>query len=52
MSDEKHHATQVELVDAHKKANKPVVGTIRLYDDGGIVLIPTPTNNPNGTSFS
>jgi MFS family permease len=38
----------IDYVDAHKKAAKPVVGTIRLFDEGGIVLIPTPTRNPNG----
>ncbi|KAH3947047.1 hypothetical protein HBI56_059110 [Parastagonospora nodorum] len=37
----------IDYVDAHKKAAKPVVGTIKLYDEGGIVLIPTPTNDPN-----
>jgi hypothetical protein len=40
----------IDYADAHKKAAKPVVGTIRLYDEGGIVLIPTPTNDPNGLS--
>lgn len=41
-------ATHIDYVDAHKKAAKPVVGTIRLYGEGGIVLIPTPTNDPKG----
>jgi hypothetical protein len=40
--------THIDYVDAHKKAAKPVVGTIKLYDEGGIVLILTPTNDPNG----
>ena len=40
--------TQIEFVDVHKKAGKPVVGTIKFIDDGGIVLIPTPTSDPNG----
>ena len=43
--------TQIEFVDAHKKAGKPVVGTIKLINDGGIVLIPTPTNDPNGMNL-
>ncbi|KAE8824388.1 hypothetical protein PTNB73_03748 [Pyrenophora teres f. teres] len=40
-------STHIEILDAHKKAAKPVVGTIKLYDEGGIVLIPTPTRDPN-----
>jgi hypothetical protein len=40
--------THIDFVDAHKKAAKPVVGTIRLFDENGIVLIPTPTRDPNG----
>jgi hypothetical protein len=43
-------ASDIERIDAHKLASKPVVGTIRLFDEGGIVLIPTPTNDPNGLS--
>jgi hypothetical protein len=39
---------QIEYLDAHKKAAKPVVGTIKLYDEDGIILIPTPTSDPNG----
>lgn len=46
----KSTSAHVEYLDAHKKAAKPVVGTIQLYDEDGIVLIPTPTNDPNGTS--
>jgi hypothetical protein len=47
--DTKHEAsTHIEVADAYKKAAKPVVGTIRLYDDDGIVLIPTPSRDPNG----
>lgn len=42
-------SAHIEILDAHKKAAKPVVGTIKLYDDDGIVLIPTPTRDPNGT---
>lgn len=41
-------SAHIEIIDAHKKAAKPVVGTIRLFDDDGIVLIPTPTRDPNG----
>ncbi|KAI1578534.1 major facilitator superfamily transporter [Pyrenophora tritici-repentis] len=40
-------SAHIEIIDAHKKAAKPVVGTIRLYDEDGIVLIPTPTRDPN-----
>jgi hypothetical protein len=40
--------THIDYFDAHKKAAKPVVGTIRLFNEGGIVLIPTPTRDPNG----
>lgn len=39
----------IDYVEAHKIAAKPVVGTIKLYDEDGIVLIPTPTRDPNGT---
>lgn len=39
---------QIEYFDAHKRAAKPVVGTIKLYDEDGIILIPTPTSDPNG----
>jgi hypothetical protein len=41
-------STHIDYIDAYKKASKPVVGTIRLFDEGGIVLIPTPTKDPNG----
>jgi hypothetical protein len=41
-------SAHIEIVDAHKKAARPVVGTIRLYDEDGIVLIPTPSRDPNG----
>jgi hypothetical protein len=41
---------QIEYYDAQKKATKPVVGTIKLFDEDGIILIPTPTNDPNGQS--
>jgi hypothetical protein len=40
----------IEILDAHKKAAKPVVGTIKLFDEDGIVLIPTPTRDPNGST--
>jgi predicted MFS family arabinose efflux permease len=40
--------THIDYIDAHKKAAKPVVGTIKLFDENGIVLIPTPTRDPNG----
>jgi hypothetical protein len=43
---------QIEYLDAHKKAAKPVVGTIKLFDEDGIILIPTPTNDPNGRLLS
>lgn len=47
--DEKYSSTEVEVLEAHKKATKPVVGDITLFDeDGGIILVPTPTDNPNG----
>jgi hypothetical protein len=39
---------QIEYLEAHKKAAKPVVGTIKLFDEDGIILIPTPTKDPNG----
>jgi hypothetical protein len=42
-------ASHIERIDAHKLASKPVVGTIRLFDEEGIVLIPTPTKDPNGS---
>lgn len=41
-------SAHIDYIDAHKKATKPVVGTIKLFDEGGIVLIPTPTNDPSG----
>ncbi|ENI01687.1 hypothetical protein COCC4DRAFT_74701 [Bipolaris maydis ATCC 48331] len=41
-------SAHIEIIDAHKKAAKPVVGTVKLFDDDGIVLIPTPTRDPNG----
>lgn len=48
-SDQKEYtAARIDVVDAHKLASKPVVGTIKLFDEGGIVLIPTPSNDPNG----
>jgi hypothetical protein len=43
---------QIEYLDAHIKAAKPVVGTIKLFDEDGIILIPTPTNDPNGRRSS
>ena len=49
LHDTKNEASaHIEIVDAHKKAARPVVGTIRLYDEDGIVLIPTPSRDPNG----
>ena len=51
LHDSKNEASaHIEIVDAHKKAARPVVGTIRLYDEDGIVLIPTPSRDPNGSS--
>ncbi|KAH6851557.1 major facilitator superfamily domain-containing protein [Alternaria rosae] len=48
LHDSKNEASaHIEIVDAHKKAARPVVGTIRLYDEDGIVLIPTPSRDPN-----
>jgi hypothetical protein len=41
-------AAHIDYIDAHKLATKPVVGTIRLFDEDGIILIPTPSNDPNG----
>jgi len=41
-------SAHIEIIDAYKKAAKPVVGTIKLYDEDGIVLIPTPSTDPNG----
>jgi hypothetical protein len=47
--DSKDNTTaHIDYVNAHKRAAKPVVGTIRLFDEGGIVLIPTPSRDPNG----
>ncbi|KAH7366684.1 major facilitator superfamily domain-containing protein [Pyrenochaeta sp. MPI-SDFR-AT-0127] len=40
-------SAHIDYIDMHKKAAKPVVGTIKLFDEGGIVLIPTPTKDPN-----
>lgn len=39
--------TQIEILQ-DEKGSKPLVGTVRLIEDGGIVLVPTPTNDPNG----
>lgn len=44
---EEAHA-HIDYIEAHKIAAKPVVGTIKLFDEDGIVLIPTPTRDPNG----
>lgn len=43
---EEAHA-HIDYIEAHKIAAKPVVGTIKLFDEDGIVLIPTPTRDPN-----
>ncbi|KAG9190189.1 hypothetical protein G6011_08277 [Alternaria panax] len=37
--DTKNEASaHIEIVDAHKKAARPLVGTIRLYDEDGIEI--------------
>ncbi|KAH8710149.1 major facilitator superfamily domain-containing protein [Phaeosphaeriaceae sp. PMI808] len=40
-------STHIDYVGAQRMVSKPVVGTIKLYEEGCIVLIPTPSKDPN-----
>ena len=44
------HEEVFEFEDAPKKTH--VVGTVKLIDHDHIVLVPSPTNDPNGTYFT
>jgi len=44
------HQEVFEFEDAPKETH--VVGTVKLIDHDHIVLVPSPTNDPNGTHFS
>lgn len=41
----------IDDVEAFDKARDPVVGSTKLINDFEVVLVPTPTNDPNGRFF-
>lgn len=46
MDDKKMSTEQIEV--ANEKHQKLPTGTVQLIEDGSIILVPTPTSDPNG----
>jgi hypothetical protein len=43
-------AIHIDDVETFNKVRNPVIGSTKLITDCEVILVPTPTNDPNGKS--